>query len=210
MLERSGAMLHIPANVAVISAGIAWQSPDVGQSVFIPEVDDLYAGHYRALLAEATFRHAWLKHLAPIFRAISDTGEPLVQSGGAHSLTVTSREEHDLLPQHTDTAPVMHTVTPGRDTVLDQAKVLAKYLRAVSRRMAGRVTSSDEECALGYANGVTAIGCLRPVTRLLPFPSLEVKPILSGLYLQKSWTGTAGATDKWLAQGVNHLWLDVQ
>ena len=64
------------------------------------------------LLAEATFP-AWLEASRPDLSGLYQILENRsVQSGGAHSLVPqTSREEHDLLPQHTDTAPVMHTVT---------------------------------------------------------------------------------------------------
>ncbi len=43
--------------------------------------------------------------------------------------------------------------------------------------------------------------------RLLP-PSLRVKPILSGCIY--GWSELLEHTDTLLAQGVNHLWLDVQ
>ncbi len=106
-----------------------------------------------------------------------------MQSGGAHSLVPqTSREEHDLLPQHTDTAPVMHTVTSGRD-LLDQAKVLAKYLR---------------ECPGGWLAGHHLMKSVRWDTltelppldasgrlRLLP-PKPRVKPILSVCIYRKA------------------------
>ncbi len=126
-----------------------------------------------------------------------------MQSGGAHSpVPQTSREEHDLLPQHTDTAPVMHTVTSGRD-LLDQAKVLAKYLREVSRRMAGR-SSSDEECALGYVNGVTAAGCLRPDHGYC-LPSLRVKPILSVCIYRKAGRNCWSIRTRCWRKASNHL-----
>lgn len=46
-------------------------------------------------------------------------------------------------------------------------------------------------------------------TRLLP-PKPESKAHLKRLYLQKSWSELLEHTDTLLAQGVNHLWLDVQ
>lgn len=95
---------------------MAWQSPDVGQSVSLSgSRHDHYAGHYGALLlAEATSGLAEASGQSSGLYQILENR--LVQSGGAHSLVPqTSREEHNLLPQHTDTAPVMHTVTSGRD-----------------------------------------------------------------------------------------------
>lgn len=159
------------------------------------------------LLAEATFSglaEASRPDLSGLYQILENR---LVQSGGAHSLVPqTSREEHDLLPQHTDTAPVMHTVTSGRD-LLDQAKVLAKYLR---------------ECPGGWLAGHHLMKSVRwdtltelpPLdasgrTRLLP-PKPESKAHLKRLYLQKSWSELLEHTDTLLAQGVNHLWLDVQ
>ena len=100
----------------------------------------------------------------------------------------------------------MHTVTSGRD-LLDQAKVLAKYLR---------------ECPGGWLAGHHLMKSVRwdtltelpPLdasgrTRLLP-PKPESKAHLKRLYLQKSWSELLEYTDTLLAQGVNHLWLDVQ
>lgn len=100
----------------------------------------------------------------------------------------------------------MHTVTSGRD-LLDQVKVLAKYLR---------------ECPGGWLAGHHLMKSVRwdtltelpPLdasgrTRLLP-PKPESKAHLKRLYLQKSWSELLEHTDTLLAQGVNHLWLDVQ
>lgn len=41
-------------------------------------------------------------------------------------------------------------------------------------------------------------------------PKPESKAHLKRLYLQKSWSELLEHTDTLLAQGVNHLWLDVQ
>ncbi|VDA52121.1 hypothetical protein BANRA_00032 [Klebsiella pneumoniae] len=48
-----------------------------------------------------------------------------------------------------------------------------------------------------------------PPAGLLP-PKPESKAHLKRLYLQKSWSELLEHTDTLLAQGVNHLWLDVQ
>lgn len=132
MLERFEAMLH-PQRERSCKSALEWLgSRRMSDSLSLyPEVDmttmQVIIG--ALLLTEASFAglaEASRPDLSGLYQILENH---LVQSGGAHSLVPqTSREEHDLLPQHADTAPVMHTVTSGRD-LLDQAKVLAKYLR---------------------------------------------------------------------------------
>ena len=130
----------------------------------------------------------------------------LAQSGGASSLVPqTSREEHvTAIPA--SSAPVMSTVTSGRD-LLDQAKVLAKYLRdQPGGWLAGHhLLKSVRWDTLTELPPLDASGR----TRLVP-PKPDNKAHLKRLYLQKSWSELLEHTDTLLAQGVNHLWLDVQ
>ena len=190
MLERFGAMLH-PQRERSCKSALEWLgSRRMSDSLSLyPEVDmttmQVIIG--ALLLAEATFSglaEASRPDLSGLYQILENR---LVQSGGAHSL-------------------VPHTVTSGRD-LLDQAKVLAKYLR---------------ECPGGWLAGHHLMKSVRwdtltelpPLdasgrTRLLP-PKPESKAHLKRLYLQKSWSELLEHTDTLLAQGVNHLWLDVQ
>lgn len=103
-------------------------------------------------------------------------------------------------------APVMSAVTSGRD-LLDQAKVLAKYLRSLPGGwLAGHhLLKSVRWDTLTELPPLDASGR----TRLVP-PKPDNKAHLKRLYLQKSWSELLEHTDTLLAQGVNHLWLDVQ
>jgi type VI secretion system protein VasJ len=100
----------------------------------------------------------------------------------------------------------MNAVTSGRD-LLDQAKVLAKYLRdQPGGWLAGHhLLKSVRWDTLTELPPLDAAGR----TRLVP-PKPDHKAHLKRLYLQKSWLELLEHTDTLLAQGVNHLWLDVQ
>lgn len=152
------------------------------------------------MLAEQTFDEQTRPEWAGLYQALDNR---LVQNGGANSLVPqTSREEGTIAAS----APVMNTVTSGRD-LLDQARVLAQYLR---------------DRPGGWLAGHHLLKCVRwdtlmelpPLdasgrTRLVP-PKPDNKAHLKRLYLQKSWSELLEHTDTLLAQGVNHLWLDVQ
>lgn len=107
----------------------------------------------------------------------------LAQSGGANSLVPqTSRDESAA----TGSAParVMNAVTSGRD-LLDQAKVLAKYLRdqpggwlASHHLMKSVRWDTLTELPQLYASGRT---------RLVP-PKPDHRAHLKRLYLQQSWS----------------------
>lgn len=206
MLERFGSRLH-PLRDRSRKAALEWLgSSRVTNSLCLyPEVDMSIMQRITAalLLAEQTFqtfdekaRPEW----AGLYLALDNR---LVQSGGANSLVPqTSREEGTIAAS----APVMNTVTSGRD-LLDQAKVLAQYLR---------------DRPGGWLAGHHLLKCVRwdtlmelpPLdasgrTRLVP-PKPDNKAHLKRLYLQKSWSELLEHTDTLLAQGVNHLWLDVQ
>ncbi|POT57517.1 type VI secretion system protein TssA [Citrobacter amalonaticus] len=131
----------------------------------------------------------------------------LVQSGGAGSLVPqTSREEHLPGAPLTASAPVMNAVSSGRD-LLDQAKVLAKYLRDQEGGwLAGHhLMKSVRWDTLTELPPLDASGR----TRLVP-PKPDHRAHLKRLYLQQSWSELLEQTDTLMAQGVNHLWLDVQ
>jgi type VI secretion system protein VasJ len=142
--------------------------------------------------------------LSALYQALENR---LAQSGGASSLVPqTSREESVVLPATASPAPLMNAVTSGRD-LLDQAKILAKYLRdRPGGWLAGHhLLKSVRWDTLTELPPLDASGR----TRLVP-PKPDNKAHLKRLYLQKSWSELLEHTDTLLAQGVNHLWLDVQ
>lgn len=130
----------------------------------------------------------------------------LVQSGGANSLVPQTSREASAVIEPQSSAPVMSAVTSGRD-LLDQAKMLAKYLRdRPGGWLAGHhLLKSVRWDTLTELPPLDAAGR----TRLAP-PKPDHKAHLKRLYLQKSWLALLEHTDTLLAQGVNHLWLDIQ
>ncbi|MTH48783.1 type VI secretion system protein TssA [Intestinirhabdus alba] len=142
--------------------------------------------------------------LAALYQALENR---LMQSGGAESLVPqNSREENAPAASSSPAAPVITAVMSGRD-LLDQAKVLAKYLRdRPGGWLAGHhLMKSVRWDTLTELPPLDASGR----TRLAP-PKPDHRAHLKRLYLQQSWSELLEQTDTLLAQGVNHLWLDIQ
>ncbi|MFB5077538.1 type VI secretion system protein TssA [Raoultella sp. C349492] len=206
MLERFGRRLH-PLRDRSRKAALEWLgSSRVTNSLSLyPEVDMAIMQRIGAalLLSERSlqkFDEDARPDLGRLYQALDNR---LVQNGGANSLVPqTSREEGAIAPS----APVMNAVTSGRD-LLDQTKVLAKYLRdRPGGWLAGHhLLKSVRWDTLMELPPLDASGR----TRLEP-PKPDNKAHLKRLYLQKSWVELLEHTDTLLAQGVNHLWLDVQ
>lgn len=128
----------------------------------------------------------------------------LAQSGGMNAVvpqTSASSSQSESAP-----SPSLRSVQSGRD-LLDQAKMLAKYLRDQPQ---------------GWLSGHHLIKSVRwdtvhelpPLdasgrTRLLP-PRPEYRAQLKRLYLQQSWVELLEQAESMFAEGVNHFWLDVQ
>lgn len=142
--------------------------------------------------------------LSPLYQALENH---LAQSGGSNSL-VPQIGRDDGLPELPtgSAAPAISAVTSGRD-LLDQAKVLAKYLQDLPGGwLAGHhLMKSVRWDTLTELPPLDASGR----TRLVP-PKPDNRAHLKRLFLQQSWTELLEQTDSLLAQGVNHLWLDVQ
>ena len=206
MLERFGKTLH-PLRDRSRKSALEWLgSRRVTDSLsFYPEVDVVVMQRIAGalLLTEQglqRFSEEARPELGALYQALENR---LVQSGGANSLVPqTSREEN----ASASAAPVMNTVTSGRD-LLDQAKILAKYLRdQPGGWLAGHhLLKSVRWDTLTELPPLDASGR----TRLVP-PKPDNKAHLKRLYLQKNWSELLEHTDSLLAQGVNHLWLDVQ
>lgn len=210
LLQRFGSQLH-PQRERSRKVALEWLgSSRVTDSLTLyPEVDLLVMQRITGalLLAEQAwqiFGEDARPELSALYKALENR---LAQSGGASSLVPqTSREESVVLPATASSAPVMNAVTSGRD-LLDQAKVLAKYLRdQPGGWLAGHhLLKSVRWDTLTELPPLDACGR----TRLMP-PKPDNKAHLKRLYLQKSWSELLEHTDTLLAQGVNHLWLDVQ
>ena len=132
MLERFGTRLH-PLRDRSRKSAVEWlgSSRMTDSLSLYPEVDMSVMRRVTAalLLAEQTFQtfeESARPELGGLYQALDNR---LIQSGGANTLVPqTSREESNAPASTASSAPVMNAVTSGRD-LLDQAKVLAKYLR---------------------------------------------------------------------------------
>lgn len=210
MLQRFGSTLH-PVRDRSRKTALEWLgSHRVTDSLSLyPEADVAVMQRITGalLLSEQmfqTFSEEARPELGALYQALENR---LVQSGGANSLVPqTSREENSAASMAASPAPVMNSVTSGRD-LLDQVKVLAKYLRdQPGGWLAGHhLLKSVRWDTLTELPPLDVSGR----TRLVP-PKPDSKAHLKRLYLQKSWSELLEHTDTLLAQGVNHLWLDVQ
>lgn len=208
MLERFGARLH-PRRDRSRKTALEWlASSRVTDSLSLyPEVDISVMQRITGglLLAEQSFGlfdENARPELGGLYQALDNR---LAQSGGAGSLVPqTSREEESSTPA--SSAPAINAVTSGRD-LLDQVKVLAKYLRdQPGGWLAGHhLLKSVRWDTLTESPPLDATGR----TRLTP-PKPDNKAHLKRLYTQKNWSELLEYADALLAQGVNHLWLDVQ
>lgn len=209
MLERFGSRLH-PRRERSRKTALEWLgSSRVTDSLSLyPEVDMSVMQRITGglLLAEQSFQlfdEDARPELGGLYQALDNR---LVQNGGANSLVPQTSREEGAITVSDSSAPVMNAVTSGRD-LLDQAKVLAKYLRSLPGGwLAGHhLLKSVRWDTLTELPPLDASGR----TRLVP-PKPDNKAHLKRLYLQKSWSELLEHTDTLLAQGVNHLWLDVQ
>lgn len=209
MLERYGSGLH-PQRDRSRKSSLEWlgSSRMTDSLSLYPEVDlsvmQRIAGSL--LLAEQTFLTFDEDARPDLGRLYQALDNRLVQNGGANSLVPQTSREDITTAVPASSAPVMNAVTSGRD-LLDQAKVLAKYLRdRPGGWLAGHhLMKSVRWDTLTELPPLDASGR----TRLVP-PKPDNKAHLKRLYLQKSWSELLEHTDTLLAQGVNHLWLDVQ
>lgn len=131
----------------------------------------------------------------------------LMQSGGLDAVVPQNTGDSfgHAGASNTD-SPTLKPVTSGRD-LLDQAKLLAKYLRdQPDGWLSGHhLMKSIRLDTLHELPPLAADGR----TRLAP-PKPENRALLKRLYLQQSWLELLEQTDSLFAQGVNHLWLDLQ
>lgn len=209
MLARFGTGLH-PHRERSRTIALEWlASSRMTDSLSLyPEVDTavmqrIVGGLLLAEQALRSFGDTAQPNLGGLYQALDNR---LVQNGGANSLVPQTSREEGAPTVSAPSAPVMSAITSGRD-LLDQAKVLAKYLRdQPDGWLAGHhLMKSVRWDTLTSLPPLDASGR----TRLAP-PKPDNKAHLKRLYLQKSWSELLEHTDVLFAQGVNHLWLDVQ
>ncbi|MBJ3816983.1 type VI secretion system protein TssA [Shimwellia pseudoproteus] len=209
MLERFGTLLY-PLRAQSRKAALEWLSSKrmTDSLSMYPEVDmsmmQRIAGGL--LLSEQifqTFDEDERPDLGPLYQALDNR---LAQSGGATCLVPQTSREGNGPAASAPSTPEINAITSGRD-LLDQARVLATYLREQTDGwLAGHhLLKSVRWDTLTALPPLDAAGR----TRLDP-PRPDSRAQLKRLYLQKNWPELLAYTDTLFAQGVNHLWLDVQ
>lgn len=211
MLQRFGVQLH-PQRERSRKSALEWLgSGRVLDSLSLyPEVDLAVMQRITGalLLAQQAMQSFAEEHRPQLTGLCLALETRLAQSGGAGSMVPqTSRDESVSSSAATSAAaPVMTAVTSGRD-LLDQAKLLAGYLRdQPGGWLAGHhLMKSIRWDTLTELPPLDASGR----TRLAP-PKPDHRAHLKRLYLQQSWMELLEQADSLYAQGVNHLWLDLQ
>ncbi|MFZ4835375.1 type VI secretion system protein TssA [Rouxiella sp. Mn2063] len=129
----------------------------------------------------------------------------LAQSGGLDAV-IPQNSSSSMSSSSSVDSPALKPVASGRD-LLDQAKLLASFLRdQPDGWLSGHhLMKSVRLDTLHELPPLAADGR----TRLAP-PKPENRALLKRLYLQQSWLELLEQTDSLFAQGVNHLWLDLQ
>lgn len=218
-LELLAAMMHTfklklhPQRTRSRKTALEWLSSDriLNSLSLYPEVDIELTQRITLALSyiikeceahEETFQ----PHLSELYKAL-DTR--LAQSGGVKSMIPQNTAQSDM--QSTRNMPTQESITlspvvSGRD-LLDQAKYLAKYLNEQSQGWlaARHLMTSVRWDTLTQLPQLDASGR----TRLSP-PKAEHKAHLKRLYLQQNWQELLELTDSLFAQGIHHLWLDLQ
>lgn len=178
-----------------------------------PEVDHKEFSRIVALLGIivdefTTWEENCRPQISPLLRALE---KRLAQSGGANSVIPQNIKASDL--KNVSSTSILSTsqssispIQSGRE-LLDQAKVLAGYLRNQPNGwLAGhRLMKSVRWDTIHQSPPQNQHGC----TRLTP-PRTEARAQLKRLYLQQSWLELTEQADRLFAEGVNHFWLDVQ
>ncbi|MBK0035367.1 type VI secretion system protein TssA [Erwinia sp. S43] len=207
-IQRFGAALH-PQRERSRRSALEWlgSSRMLDSLALYPEVD--MAAMQRIggalLLLEQALRRQDGEASATFTSLCQALENRLAQSGGAKSLVPQTSSEENTTSTSAST-PLMTAVSSGRD-LLEQARVLAKYLRDQHGGwLAGHhLIKSVRWDTLTELPPLDASGR----TRLVP-PKPDHRAHLKRLYLQQSWSELLEQSDRLLAQGVNHLWLDLQ
>lgn len=203
-LQQYGELLH-PQRPRSRQGALSWLGSGrmLNSLALWPEVD---MALIRRICAVLLWVHDLISEeerqtLGPLIQALEVR---LARSGGADALVPQNSSE----PTDADKniTPMLAPISSGRD-LLDQAKLLARYLREQPEGWlaAHHLMKSIRWDTLHHLPPLDASGR----TRLAP-PKPEHLAQLKRLWLQQSWQELLELTDSLFAQSVNHLWLDVQ
>ncbi|WP_047607012.1 type VI secretion system protein TssA [Rahnella aquatilis] len=208
LINRFGEALH-PQRANSRKTALEWLAGSrvLDSLSLYPEVDKAdFARSVGALTlidqGVSTWNESSKPELGALYAALENR---LAQSGGMNAV-VPQTSVSSSQAESSGLSPSLRSVQSGRD-LLDQAKMLAKYLRDQPQ---------------GWLSGHHLIKSVRwdtvhelpPLdasgrTRLLP-PRPEYRAQLKRLYLQQNWVELLEQAESMFAEGVNHFWLDVQ
>ncbi|MDN8559113.1 type VI secretion system protein TssA [Citrobacter werkmanii] len=139
---------------------------------------------------------------ATLFSALENR---LQKSGGVDAVVPQNVSDGKGLTTDSS-APVLTRITSGRD-LLDQARILADYLRDQPDGWlsAHRLIKNIRHDTLHQLPPVSVDGKTR-----IESPKPDQRALLKRLYLQQSWRELLEEGDSLLSRGASHLWLDIQ
>ncbi|PLR40812.1 type VI secretion system protein TssA [Chimaeribacter californicus] len=209
LVQQFGDTLH-PLRANSRKAALEWLSGSrmLDSLSLYPEVAKADFKHMTGALVLleqglAAWEESARPQLSSLYAALENR---LMQSGGLEAVVPQNSGSADSIPTAFPDAPALKPVASGRE-LLEQAKLLANYLRDQPQ---------------GWLSGHHLMKCVRqdtlhelpPLdangrTRLVP-PKPEHRALLKRLWLQQSWLELLEQADSLFAQGVNHIWLDLQ
>ncbi|QIU89830.1 type VI secretion system protein TssA [Yokenella regensburgei] len=210
LLQRFQSELH-PRRERPRKAALEWLagSKVLDTLLLYPEVNardfNIIVGALALIEQQAS---AWEQEAQPELGALYGALENrMLQSGGPEAVVPqnSASEEPVKAGGEVFTAST-HAISSGRE-LMEQAKRLAKYLRDQPEGwLSGhRLMKSVRWDTLHQLPALDATG----KTRLLA-PKVEYRAQLKRLYLQQSWQELLEQADRMFAEGVNHLWFDLQ
>ncbi|EAQ6073401.1 type VI secretion system protein TssA [Salmonella enterica] len=141
--------------------------------------------------------------LMPLVSALESR---LAQSGGMNAVVPQNSSGNSALsPTSSTGAPQVQAISSGRD-LLDQAKVLARYL---NEQPQGWLAAHRLMTSLRWDTVHELPPDADGKTRLAP-PRTESRNQLKRLYAQQNWTELLEQADRMFSEGVCHFWLDIQ
>ncbi|MCS2171796.1 type VI secretion system protein TssA [Scandinavium sp. TWS1a] len=211
LLERYNNQVH-PCRERPRKAALEWLAGNkvLDTLSLYPEVnarDFQQAVGALAVIAQVT--DSWAPDAQPELGALYGALENrLAQSGGVDTIVPQASSSGEEPPtQNSSTFTSTNSVIHSGRELIDQAKLLANYLRdQPDGWLSGhRLMKSIRWDTLHQLPGLDA----GRSTRLTP-PKVDYRAQLKRLYLQQSWVELIEQVDRMFAQSVNHLWLDLQ
>lgn len=208
LLQRFNTQLH-PYRVRSRKAAIEWLASNrmIDSISLYPEVsssDTLRLVGALLLITQITQHDSEPPQLEALYSVLESR---LVKAGGVEAVVPQTAADNNQEHVATGAAlPALTAVASGRD-LLDQARMLASYLREQPNGWlaAHRLMKCLRHDTLHQLPPLNSQG----LTRIDP-PKPDNRALLKRLYLQQSWQELLEQADNLFSRGANHFWLDIQ